>query len=258
MEPGLADATPPDRRPPDSSAASRKHWIFEWLTAGVLATILAIYIAKDESHFASQDTHFLDISNRLTHLDQKLDVNLGRLDSKISDASGDAVHRLDQFSSRADSLAGRIDSRIDTVANQQAVILSQLAGLKGDIGTYQQGVESMRRDLDYVKTRIDDVAKKMQASLSPTDDQTGSSAPSLPKFVPVDYQQPTALLTDPNGTLIFRKLTSYGDHYVIRNGAELTGRILIYKENGRLFVVEDVQTRHGSLISNLARRRVID
>jgi hypothetical protein len=125
-------------------------WLAPGVAAGVVLAVITWQLDNIRDRFASLDSQYVDMSRRLTGLDAKLDLKIDGLERRITETNQNITdaHR-----------------RIDMVLQQQNKTGEQIAGLE--------------RDVIYLRSQVDRIAAKVQASLLPGNEQEKSTAPAV-------------------------------------------------------------------------------
>lgn len=222
------------------------------LLAVELVAIMGLIIAAATLLFSVESGHHSDTASELSQI-FRFDENLGRrLDSYYGDLSrrldiynGDQEHRVDASNGRVDGISGRIEG-----FQQQ---MRALDTVKADVNSVKADVDSVKADVDGVKTRVDDVEKKeVQARLPSVEDEQNSLAS------PVFLNNGLVVQAESGGVLVRKRLSERDNELLMQHGKELPEQSLIYNENGKLYMVRNQRSRHGSLISELKRSGIID
>jgi hypothetical protein len=125
-----------------------KEWLAPGVASGVVLAVITWQLANIRDRFSSLDAQYADVGHRLTALDSKVDLKIDGLEKRIAETNQNITdaHR-----------------RIDIVLQQQNTTSSQLGGLE--------------RDVSYLKSQVDRIALKVQASAFPVEERDKGAAP---------------------------------------------------------------------------------
>jgi chaperonin cofactor prefoldin len=161
-----------------SPASGKPAWWEPWVAPGVVVAIVVAtggfiswQLAQISGRFDSLDKRFetvdkqyIDVGNRLTNLDAKLDrradnltqVQSGftaRIDGALQQQAKDLGARIDAVLQQQATIAKDTNGRIDNVIQQQAALSSQVAEIKSDT--------------IYIKGTVEKMANKLQVTEMP-------------------------------------------------------------------------------------------
>jgi hypothetical protein len=202
----------------------------------LLAAVVGILIAVEHNYHS-------DTANQLSQIDERLDNYYGDLSRRLDIYNGDQERRVDTSNGRVDGISGRIDG-----------FQRRLQDLDTEEVSVKADVDSVKADVKGVKTRVDDVEKKeVQARLPSVEDEQNFLAS------PVFLNNGLVVQAKSGGVLVRKRLTERENELLMQQGKELPEHSLIYNEDGRLYMVRNQRSRHGSsLISELKRSGIID
>ncbi len=181
---------PPDQAPETVVVTPKRSQrdLVPWLYAlGFLVLAAAIFYLwqypstpgeppPDTAAIQAVEQRLVDIDARLTRLEQRPTVDLGKITARLDAIDGRVVDqtqlasRVDTLSGRIESLSGRDQTRLDATKQQLEALASRISAVESNAGS-----------LDAVTKRLDRIARLQEASFALAAGRPVGELPNAPE-----------------------------------------------------------------------------